>query len=83
MKTSSVVALICFVTMSGFNAVGQPAMADRLPQSGHIAEALSSATSDRDESDKLVVAKSTATKTLRVGSSSQHVLTMLMSFLMD
>ena len=54
MKTSSFVTLICSLAVSGFNTFHQPAMAEGLPQSGHVKEAVIGET---NKSDSLVVAQ--------------------------
>jgi WG containing repeat len=53
MKTSSVISLICSLTINGFNTFYQPAAAQQLPPAWHVAEALSPAES-ANEDDKLI-----------------------------
>jgi hypothetical protein len=53
MKTSSFVALICALAINGFNTFDAPAVAEGLPQSGHVAETL--AKDSTSKSDNLVV----------------------------
>jgi hypothetical protein len=53
MKTSSIISLICSLTINGFNTFYQPAAAQQLPPAWHVAEALSSAKA-ANEDDKLV-----------------------------
>jgi hypothetical protein len=53
MKTSSIISLICSLTINGFNTFYQPAAAQQLPPSWHVAEALSPAEA-ANEDDKLV-----------------------------
>jgi hypothetical protein len=57
MKTSSLVSLICCLTINGINSCYQPAVARSLPQPKHIAEALTSARQSADETDKFVVVR--------------------------
>jgi WG containing repeat len=55
MKTSSFVALICSLAINGFNTFHQPAVAEGLPQSWHVAEALAGESVSASKSDDLVV----------------------------
>lgn len=55
MKASSLVSLICCLTINGVNSLHQPAVARDLPQPTHIAEALSSANQSGDATDKYEV----------------------------
>jgi hypothetical protein len=55
MKASSLVSLICCLTINGLNSLHQPAVARELPQPTHIAEALTSAKQSGDATDKYVV----------------------------
>jgi hypothetical protein len=53
MKTSSIISLICSLTINGFNTFYQPAAAQQVLPSWHVAEALSPAEAV-SEDDKLV-----------------------------
>jgi hypothetical protein len=55
MKASSLVSLICCLTINGVNSLYHPAAARELPQPTHIAEALASAKQSGDATDKYVV----------------------------
>ena len=55
MKASSLVSLICCMTINGVNSLYQPAVARELPQLSHIAEALTSTTPSADAADKYEV----------------------------
>jgi hypothetical protein len=52
MKASSLVSLICCMTINGVNSLYHPAVARELPQPSHIAEALTSAKPSTDTADK-------------------------------
>ena len=49
--TRSFISLICSVIINGFNTFHQPAAAEQLPQSWHIAEAISTATTTSNTDD--------------------------------
>jgi hypothetical protein len=55
MKASSLVSLICCLTINGVNSLYQPAAARELPQPTHIAEAVTSAKQKADETEKYVL----------------------------
>jgi hypothetical protein len=57
MKTSSLVSLICCLTVNGINSCYQPAAARSLSQPKHIAETLTSARQSADETEKFLVVR--------------------------
>ncbi|MCY7336139.1 MAG: hypothetical protein LH613_08005 [Chamaesiphon sp.] len=56
MKLSSFTSLICSVVINGFNTFHQPAAAEQLAPSWHIAQAISTVTSDSNNTDDFVAA---------------------------
>jgi WG containing repeat len=57
MKTSSFCALIFSLAINGFNTFDRPAVAEGLPHSWHVAEALAGESLSESKRDNLVVAQ--------------------------